>query len=86
MSLLAGSMGSLFLNQLSVRLKDKYIDYWIVVVHGSGVGFGTSAVLARGGMQYFGSTTATLISLCSSALVTMAIALAYILQKSDLYL
>ena len=43
---------------------------------GAALGFGTSAVLARGGMQYFGSTTATLISLCSSALVTMAIALA----------
>ena len=42
---------------------------------GAALGFGTSAVLARGGMQYFGSTTATLISLCSSAVVTMVIAL-----------
>lgn len=44
---------------------------------GAAFGFGTSAVLARGGMQYFGSTTATLISLCSSALVTMVIALLF---------
>jgi len=43
---------------------------------GAALGFGASAVLARGGMQYFGPSAATLISLCSSALVTMVIALA----------
>ena len=46
----------------------------IILSLGAALGFGTAAVLARSGMQNIGSTSATLVSVASSAIITMTVA------------
>jgi len=46
----------------------------IILAIGASLGFGTSAVLARLGMRTVGATSATVVSLISSTVITMSVA------------
>ncbi len=59
------------------RDRGNFLILGIALSLGAALGFGTAAVLARTGMQHIGSTSATLVSVASSALITVAIAFIY---------